>query len=78
MIACIAALLPLGNELFDDVDSVGDAVPVLSAADTDVAVDAAADVDVDDDVVDVVGVVDVVEFGGIGFLIIVTGCVTVV
>lgn len=49
LIACIAALLPLGNELFDDVDRVGDAVPVLSP-----------------------------EFGGIGFLIMVTGCVTVV
>lgn len=46
LIACIAALLPLGSELFDDVDKVGEAVPVLSP-----------------------------EFGGIGFLIIVTGCV---
>lgn len=49
LIACIAALLPADNELVDDVDSVGDAVPVLSP-----------------------------EFGGIGFFMIVTGCVTVV
>lgn len=47
LIACIAALLPIDTELVDDVDSVGEAVPVLSP-----------------------------EFGGIGFLIIVTGCVT--
>lgn len=71
MIACIAALLP-DVELFDDVDNVGDAVPVLSAA---------VDVDVDVDVVEVVDVVvdvGVVELGGIGFLIMVTGCVIVV
>lgn len=49
LIACIAALLPADNELVDDVDNVGDAVPVLSP-----------------------------EFGGIGFLIMVTGWVTVV
>lgn len=83
MIACIAALLPPDIELLDDVDNVGDAVPVLSAAVAD-----AIDVDVDDDaedvdddvgvVVDVVVVVAVVEFVGIGFLIMVTGCVTVV
>lgn len=47
LIACIAALLPTDTELVDDVDSVGEAVPVLSP-----------------------------EFGGIGFLIIVTGWVT--
>lgn len=82
LIACIAALLPPDIELLDDVDNVGDAVPVLSAAvadATDVDVDDDAD-DVDEDVgvvVDVV-VVAVVEFVGIGFLIMVTGCVTVV
>lgn len=48
LIACIAALLPIDTELVDDVDSVGDAVPVPVLSP---------------------------EFGGIGFLIIVTGCV---
>lgn len=87
LIACIAALLPA--ELLDDVDNVGDAVPVLSAAVADVAAaDAETDVEVDDDGIDeddavvddvVVDVVAVVEFGGgMGFLIMVTGCVTVV
>lgn len=47
LIACIAALLPADTELVDDVDRVGEAVPVLSP-----------------------------EFDGIGFLMIVTGCVT--
>lgn len=89
LIACIAALLLLGSELFDDVDSVGDAVPVLSVAATavddddedDEAVDALVDIDDADDgvvVVDVVDAVVAVEFAGIGFLIIVTGWVTVV
>lgn len=52
LIACIAALLPLtaAVELDEDVDKVGEAVPVVVSA-TDV--------------------------GGIGFLIIVTGCVFV-
>lgn len=89
MIACIAALLPADTELLDDVDNVGDAVPVLSAA---AVASAETDVDVDDDVDDdgvdeddavddddVVAVVAVVELGGgIGFFIMVTGCVTVV
>lgn len=100
LIACIAALLPADTELLDDVDSVGDAVPVLSAAVVDVVAAAAVaetaaevdddgvdDDDIDDDGVDeddavvdeVVVVVAVVEFvGGMGFLIMVTGWVTVV
>lgn len=60
----MAALLP-GAELFDDVDSVGDAVPVLSAADVDAVVEVAA---------------AFADFSAalIGFFIMVTGCVTVV
>lgn len=50
LIACMAALLPADNELVDDVDNVGDAVPPAFS----------------------------LEFGGMGFLIIVTGCVIVV